>query len=181
MYGWQARAQARSAAGEGDAPKWHSMPPLHPAGLGVWARAFVWNFLPPLLLFVVGAVVGGLLKSTSTSVHYTIVGITTSVAVALGLYAVWSDSQGQSRGKRRFGIQVVDRNTFEPIGPARGFFRLAGRILDVLSYGVGFLFSFRGARRQTFADMLAGSVVVPIDSPTDAGSALGGSVPLRHG
>ena len=117
VYGRQARAQARSAAGEGDEPKWHSLPPLHPAGFGVRARAFVWNFLPPLLLFLAGAVVGGLLRSTSASVHSMIVLITSSAAVGLGLYAVWSDAFGQSRGKRRFGLQVVDRVTFEPIGP----------------------------------------------------------------
>jgi len=110
------------------------------------------------------------LKSTSTTAHATIVWITSSAAIALGLYVVRSDSVGQSRGKRRTGIQVVDRVTFEPIGPARGFVRLIGRILDVVSYGVGFLISLRGARRQTLADRLANSVVVPADPSTEGRS-----------
>ncbi len=165
VHGRHARAQARSAAGSNEVLPWHALPEFRPARVGQRAFALVWNYLPPLLLFLLGAVAGGLLKSTSTMAHTSIVTITTTVAIALGLMIAWRDATGQSVGKRRVGIRVVDRMTLEPIGLWRGAVRLIGRALDVLSYGLGFLIPFCTVRRQTFADLLAGSVVVE-DRPT---------------
>jgi uncharacterized RDD family membrane protein YckC len=68
---------------------------------------------------------------------------------------------GQSLGKRALHMRLISDRTGEPIGGGMAFARDICHILDSLACYVGWLFPLWDAKRQTFADKIIGTVVVP--------------------
>lgn len=67
---------------------------------------------------------------------------------------------GQSLGKLVVGTRLVSEGTGQPVGGLTAFLRSVAHLVDALPCFVGYLWPIRDARRQTFADKLAGTVVV---------------------
>lgn len=66
---------------------------------------------------------------------------------------------GQSLGKRKLNITLIDEATNAPIGAANAFLRDLCHILDSFAY-VGYLWPLWDEKRQTFADKLMKTLVV---------------------
>lgn len=106
-----------------------------------------------------------------------VVGIGASSAVVVAVRNLLRQGRtGQSAGKRLLGLCLVSESNRLPVGPARSVTRQALHLIDLLPVGLGFLWPLLDARRQTFADKLASTVVVvdrgwasaaPGTSPTD--------------
>lgn len=81
------------------------------------------------------------------------------VGVALVLL-VLQGTTGWTPGKLVAGIRVVDAATREPIGVGRTIGRWLLHLLDAMLF-IGYLRPLWHRRRQTFADSITGTVVVP--------------------
>lgn len=67
---------------------------------------------------------------------------------------------GHSVGKLIVGTKLVSEGTGQPIGALAAFLRSVAHLLDILPCFVGYLWPIWDSRRQTFADKLAGTIVV---------------------
>jgi uncharacterized RDD family membrane protein YckC len=72
---------------------------------------------------------------------------------------------GRSLGRRVMGHRLLSEQTGEPIGAGNAFLRDLLHCIDLVSV-VGFLWPLWDERRQTFADMIAQTVVVDDQCPT---------------
>ena len=87
---------------------------------------------------------------------------------AIGSIAWWiynrcilAGRTGQSLGKRVLHMRLLSERTGEPIGGGMAFARDICHILDSLACYIGWLFPLWDAKRQTFADKIVSTVVVP--------------------
>jgi uncharacterized RDD family membrane protein YckC len=69
--------------------------------------------------------------------------------------------QGQSWGKKALGLKLVSEDTGQPIGMAMAFVRDICHALDSLACFIGWLFPLWDAKRQTFADKIIRTIVIP--------------------
>ena len=70
---------------------------------------------------------------------------------------------GQSLGKRQMKIKLINEQTGQPIGTTNAFLRDVCHILDGF-FCIGYLFPLWDEKKQTFADKLMTTVVVPADN-----------------
>ncbi|WP_261560387.1 RDD family protein, partial [Frankia tisae] len=68
---------------------------------------------------------------------------------------------GQTLGKKTLNIRLVSEVTGQPIGPAMALARDLCHCVDGIICYVGFLFPLWDAKRQTLADKIVHTVVVP--------------------
>jgi len=84
------------------------------------------------------------------------------VALGYQIYNRWIlGGQGQSWGKRVIGIRLISEETGQPIGALNAFLRDICHIVDGIICGVGYLFPLWDAKRQTLADKIMRTVVIP--------------------
>lgn len=84
-------------------------------------------------------------------------------ALAWGLYNAYLGGQtGQSYGKKIAGTRLVLEATGQPIGGGLGIGRYFVHIVDSIPCYLGFLWPLWDSKRQTFADKLLKTVVVPV-------------------
>jgi len=69
--------------------------------------------------------------------------------------------QGQSLGKKVLKIRLVSEDTGQPIGTLNAFLREIAHIVDGIICGIGYLFPLWDAKRQTLADKIMRTVVIP--------------------
>jgi uncharacterized RDD family membrane protein YckC len=84
--------------------------------------------------------------------------------IALGFWAYnrWVlGGQGQSWGKRVVGMKLLSEETGQPIGTLNAFLRDLCHFIDTIICFVGYLFPLWDAKRQTLADKIMRTVVVP--------------------
>ncbi|GAA4520421.1 hypothetical protein GCM10023191_097360 [Actinoallomurus oryzae] len=72
---------------------------------------------------------------------------------------------GQSPGKRLLRIELLDARTGRPVGIGRALVRRLAHVLDSLPCYLGFLWPLWDEQHQTFADKLAGTVVLDRPGP----------------
>jgi len=68
---------------------------------------------------------------------------------------------GQSLGKKTLHLRLLSEQTGQPIGAGMAFARDICHILDSLACYIGWLFPLWDAKRQTFADKIVSTVVIP--------------------
>jgi uncharacterized RDD family membrane protein YckC len=86
------------------------------------------------------------------------------------LFLIWNSGYrqgrtGQSLGRRARGTRLVGAQTGRPIGFGRAVVRLIAHLIDLLPFGVGYLWPLWDERRQTFADKVCRTLVVVADQP----------------
>jgi uncharacterized RDD family membrane protein YckC len=69
--------------------------------------------------------------------------------------------QGQSLGKRVLKIKLVSEDTGQPIGTMNAFLRDVAHIVDGIICDIGYLFPLWDPKRQTLADKIMKTVVIP--------------------
>jgi uncharacterized RDD family membrane protein YckC len=91
------------------------------------------------------------------------------VATLVGLaYWVWNrgyrqGTTGQSLGKTVMKIKLVSENTGQPIGFGLAIVRDLAHIVDGIICFIGYLFPLWDAKRQTLADKIMTTVVLPVE------------------
>jgi uncharacterized RDD family membrane protein YckC len=90
------------------------------------------------------------------------------VYLALLGYTIWNrwilGGQGQSLGKRALGMMLISEETGQPIGTLNAFLRDICHIIDAIICYIGFLFPLWDAKRQTLADKIMRTVVIPANN-----------------
>lgn len=89
-----------------------------------------------------------------------------AIGWVLGLgFTIWNrwilGGQGQSLGKRALGMRLLSEQTGQPIGTLNAFLRDICHFVDSIICYVGYLFPLWDAKRQTLADKIMHTVVVP--------------------
>jgi uncharacterized RDD family membrane protein YckC len=115
--------------------------------------------------FVDGIIVGVVSGIIFVAAHNT--GLLYAVGFLFGLlyfsYCYGSPS-GQTIGMRLLGIRVYDFNGRGPIGFGRGVLRYIGLIISGIPCYLGFLWMLWDREKQTWADKIANTVVVPVSA-----------------
>jgi uncharacterized RDD family membrane protein YckC len=80
------------------------------------------------------------------------------------IYNRWylGGTTGQSLGKRALNLCLVSDETGQPIGMLMAFVRDICHIVDSIICYVGYLFPLWDAKRQTLADKIVRTVVIPV-------------------
>jgi len=115
--------------------------------------AYLIETLPPLIVFYIFIF----------AVGNTILDIIVYLAL-LGyiIYNRWIlGGQGQSIGKKVLGMMLVSEETGQPIGTLNAFLRDICHFVDGIICYVGYLFPLWDAKRQTIADKIMKTVVIP--------------------
>jgi len=92
-----------------------------------------------------------------------------AVIAVLIAFQIWNSafrqgSTGQSWGKQVAHTRVIDEWTGQPLGAGKAFLRLLAHFLDSAPCYLGWLFPlWDRPKRQTFADKIMHSIVVPTD------------------
>ena len=106
-------------------------------------------------LFVVGIIVS-MAHNTFVTLIFWLAGLA---------YTLWNrwilGGQGQSLGKRVVGMRLLSEVTGQPIGTLNAFLRDICHFVDSIICYVGYLFPLWDAKRQTLADKIMKTVVVP--------------------
>ena len=115
--------------------------------------AYLIDVIPVVILDVIGRATG------STAIYFLFI----LVGIGVTAYNRWFQAgrTGQSWGKRALGISLVGEATGQPIGPGMAFVRDICHFVDSIICFIGYLFPLWDARRQTLADKIMRTVVVP--------------------
>jgi uncharacterized RDD family membrane protein YckC len=139
-------------------------PDLPYAGWGLRVGGYLLDMITGIGLLVLALIIGGLFGSLTKN---TAVGGAISVVLALAAVAwyvhnryVRAGRTGQSLGKRAAGIWLVDERTGQPIGGLMAFARDLAHVVDGITFYIGYLMPLWDARRQTFADKIAHTIVL---------------------
>jgi uncharacterized RDD family membrane protein YckC len=121
-----------------------------------WAQragAYLIDAVPAWILIFIGAI-------TRSLVVYLLFAL---AALAWVVYNRWIQMgrTGQSLGKRTLNLKLVSENTGEPIGAGMAFARDVCHLVDSIICYIGWLFPLWDAKRQTIADKIVSTVVVP--------------------
>jgi uncharacterized RDD family membrane protein YckC len=90
------------------------------------------------------------------------------VSVLVGFaYVIWNlgykqGTTGSSIGKSILKVKVISEKTGQPLGFGPSVLRQIAHAVDAIPCYVGFLFPLWDAKRQTLADKIMSSIVVPI-------------------
>jgi uncharacterized RDD family membrane protein YckC len=87
----------------------------------------------------------------------------TLASIAWTAYNRWykAGTTGQSLGKKVLNLRLVSEETGQPIGTLMAFVRDICHIIDSAICLVGYLFPLWDAKRQTIADKIVKTVVIP--------------------
>jgi uncharacterized RDD family membrane protein YckC len=134
------------------------------ADFGTRAVSSLIDYVIPVIalnvLFTIGVATG----TVALSPMLTVMGY-------LGLFAFigWNScyrqgTTGQSIGRQGAGTKLVEMKTGQPIGVGRAVLR---QLCHSLEFFVGYLWPLWDANHQTFADKIAGTVVIQIEGTTE--------------
>jgi uncharacterized RDD family membrane protein YckC len=116
--------------------------------------AYLIDVIPVVILDVIGRATG------STAIYFLFI----LVGVGVTAYNRWFQAgrTGQSWGKRVLGITLLSETTGQPIGAGMAFVRDICHVVDGIICFIGYLFPLWDAKRQTLADKIVRTVVLPV-------------------
>jgi uncharacterized RDD family membrane protein YckC len=130
-------------------------PAAGPGAYADWARragAFIIDYIPYVVLIMLGVF----------TLRYFIGILFYLAALAYWIYnRFYLGGQGQTYGKRVMGIRLISEETGQPIGALMAFVRDIAHTVDGIICGIGYLFPLWDAKRQTIADKIMKTIVVP--------------------
>jgi hypothetical protein len=137
----------------------YGQPPASAQSAGAWQG-------PPLALWHTRA--GGLLIDGLISFAVQLVlglvnhGLGQLAGLAVFLYFGYlTGTTGQTPGRKVVGVKILREADGQTLGAGAGIGRSFLHILDVLSLGLGYLWPLWDPKRQTFADKICSTVVLP--------------------
>jgi uncharacterized RDD family membrane protein YckC len=131
-------------------------PAVSPAAYANWGQrvgAYLIDYVPIFVLELIGFIL-------RNSIGFLLFFL---ASLAWWIYnrCIQAGRTGQSLGKRTLHLRLISENTGEPIGAGMAFARDICHILDSLACYIGWLFPLWDAKRQTFADKIISTVVIP--------------------
>jgi uncharacterized RDD family membrane protein YckC len=122
------------------------------ANWGQRVGAYLIDALPVIILDTIGR-----------EISFGVYAVFALIGLAYTVYNRWylGGTTGQSFGKKVLNLRLISEQSGQPIGPLMAFLRDICHILDTLACFVGWLFPLWDAKRQTFADKIVNTVVVP--------------------
>jgi uncharacterized RDD family membrane protein YckC len=123
--------------------------------------AYLLNALPGFAIYVVGIILATVLGKIAGVLGGLVLLATWLAALATAFYTFYLEGEGQSPGKAIMGIRVINEQTGNKIGGGMGIARQFVHMVDALPCYIGFLLPLWDAKRQTFADKILNTVVVP--------------------
>jgi uncharacterized RDD family membrane protein YckC len=134
-------------------PGYGNAPSYTYANWGQRVAAALIDLAPGIVLSIINSAIG------SAAVSYLIF----LISLGITIYNRWymGGRTGQSWGKMVLKIKLIGESTGQPIGMGMAFGRDIVHIVDFLPCFIGFLFPLWDAKRQTFADKILNTVVVP--------------------
>jgi uncharacterized RDD family membrane protein YckC len=110
------------------------------------------------------AIVAGILESAIGSLIFDVF-MSFVLFVAFIGYMAWNrwiqGGQGQTIGKKMLNIKLVSEETGQPIGTMNAFLRDLCHFVDGIICDIGYLFPLWDPKRQTLADKIMKTVVIP--------------------
>jgi uncharacterized RDD family membrane protein YckC len=110
------------------------------------------DWVPPWAIIFIGALTG----SRPIYFLFLVVGIGVWIYNRFVL-----GGRGQTWGKRVVGIRLISEETGQPVGTLNAFLRDICHIVDGAICDIGYLFPLWDAKRQTLADKIMRTVVIP--------------------
>ena len=123
------------------------------ANWGQRVGAFLIDVLPNIVLGIIGYVIG----NTAISLLFDL------VIIAWWVYnrGYLAGTTGQSWGKKVLNLRLIGEATGQPIGFGMALVRDICHIVDTIICYIGYLFPLWDAKRQTLADKIVKTVVIP--------------------
>jgi uncharacterized RDD family membrane protein YckC len=114
---------------------------------------YIIDVIPVIILEIIGVATG------KAAIYFLFL----LIALAFQVYNRWylAGTTGQSIGKKALGLKLVSEDTGQPIGAVMAFVRDICHFLDSIACFIGWLFPLWDPKRQTFADKIIRTVVVP--------------------
>jgi uncharacterized RDD family membrane protein YckC len=153
-------------------PGGYGAPPPQPGGYGAppnsggyqtgyyanWlqrAGAYLIDLVPVWLLIIIG-------KATGSA---PVLDVFVLIALGVTAYNRWyqAGKTGQSWGKRVLRLSLISEATGQPIGGGMAFLRDLCHFIDSIICYIGWLFPLWDAKRQTLADKIMRTVVIPVN------------------
>ena len=131
-------------------------PAANPAAYGNWGQrvaAYLIDYLPIIVLELIGVIVH--------NVAFSLLVLLASIGWWIYNRCIQAGRTGQSLGKKTLRLRLLGEKTGEPIGAGMAFARDICHILDSLACYIGWLFPIWDAKRQTFADKIVRTIVIP--------------------
>jgi uncharacterized RDD family membrane protein YckC len=114
--------------------------------------AYLIDGLPPAILLIIGFVTR----------NFFVIFLFWLIGIAFTVYNRWVlGGQGQSYGKKVLGIMLLSEETGQPIGTLNAFLRDICHVVDSIICDIGYLFPLWDPKRQTLADKIMKTVVIP--------------------
>jgi uncharacterized RDD family membrane protein YckC len=137
-------------------------PPPNPGGYPVssyanWlqrAGAYLIDYAPVWVLIIIGKAIGSA----------AILDLLVLIGIGITAYNRWYEGgkTGQSWGKKALHLSLIGEATGQPIGGWMAFLRDLCHFIDSIICYVGWLIPLWDARRQTLADKIMRTVVIPV-------------------
>jgi uncharacterized RDD family membrane protein YckC len=131
-------------------------PAANPAAYANWGQrvgAYLIDYVPIFVLELIGII------SRNAIIWFLF------ILASLGWWiynrCIQAGRTGQSLGKKTLHLRLLSEKTGEPIGAGMAFARDICHVLDSLACYIGWLFPLWDAKRQTFADKIVSTVVIP--------------------
>ncbi len=105
-----------------------------------------------VLLSIVNSIIGLILGNSASQVL--------SIIIGIGYFAYMEGELGATFGKRVLGLKVIDANSGQNLGIARGALRYIGRIPSALVCLLGYFWMLWDKQSQTWHDKIATSLVI---------------------
>ena len=131
-------------------------PAANPAAYANWGQrvaAYLIDYLPIIVLELIGVIVH--------NVAFSLLVLLASIGWWIYNRCIQAGRTGQSLGKKTLRLRLLSEKTGEPIGAGMAFARDICHILDSLACYIGWLFPIWDAKRQTFADKIVRTIVIP--------------------
>ncbi|KZB85506.1 hypothetical protein AVL48_31220 [Amycolatopsis regifaucium] len=121
-------------------------------------------------------IIGGLLFLVSDAAANAVLGIGGIAFLGFTIWNRWilMGKTGQSLGKRYLKIKLVKETTGQPLGVGMTIAREFCHILDNAFCGLGYWWPLWDQKRQTFADKILTTVVLPVDGEIPGAQPFGG-------
>ncbi|HTV99173.1 MAG TPA: RDD family protein [Streptosporangiaceae bacterium] len=117
------------------------------------AGGYIIDVIPAIILEFIG------IATHNSAVYFLCI----IIAIAIVGYNRWflAGKTGQSWGKKALGLTLVGEATGQPIGAGMAFVRDICHFVDSIICYIGWLFPLWDSKRQTLADKIMKTVVVP--------------------
>jgi uncharacterized RDD family membrane protein YckC len=150
---------------EGHGPQGYGPQGYGPGGYGNAPAANYANWLQRVGGYIIDIIPAIILEFIGIATHNSAVYLLcVIIAIAIVGYNRWflAGKTGQSWGKKALGLTLVGEATGQPIGAGMAFVRDICHFVDSIICYIGFLFPLWDAKRQTLADKIMKTVVVPV-------------------